>query len=213
MTTALAAVGFLMAFTFFFRDLQVLETATEHVMPSLAGRSFPRVWDAGCAMGPESYSLAILFAEKMGPFAFNNLRIHSTDLDEDGTFGETVARGVYADQDLERVPPEIRRRYFEPSGKTGLSRVIERVRNCIRFQRHDLLSLLPVGTDFGLVVCKNVLLHFQAAQRIAVIRMFHAALAPGGCLAMEQTQKLPGELEPLFRRVVPDCQLFRKVEG
>ena len=64
-----------MAFTFFFRDLRVLDLVTDYSVPALLGRSYARVWDAGCAMGPEPYSLAILFAEKMGGFAFNNLRL------------------------------------------------------------------------------------------------------------------------------------------
>ena len=51
-----------MAFTFFFRDLQALELALDHVAPDLAGRSRPKIWDAGCAMGPEAYTLAILLA-------------------------------------------------------------------------------------------------------------------------------------------------------
>ena len=191
--------------------MHVLEMITEHVVPSLLGRSYPRIWDAGCAMGPEPYSLAMLFAEKMGPFAFNNLRLHATDLDEDGRFGPTIAAGVYPDEELERVPPAIRERYFEPLERPGQSRVVERVRSRIRFQRHDLLSLQPIADDFALIVCKNVLLHFSSSQRLDVIRMFHRALAPGGCLAMEQTQKLPGEMAASFQRVVPDCQLFRKV--
>jgi glyoxylase-like metal-dependent hydrolase (beta-lactamase superfamily II) len=48
------------AFTFFFRDQQVLERAVEHVVPILAGRSHPRIWDAGVAMGQEPYTLAVV---------------------------------------------------------------------------------------------------------------------------------------------------------
>lgn len=71
--------------------------------------------------------------------------------------------------------------------------------------------MTPIGQDFGLVLCKNVLLHFSEAQRIEVIRMFHGALMEGGFLAMEQTQKLPGEVEELFEPVVSNAQLYRKV--
>lgn len=38
-----------MAFTLFFRDLQMLELAIDYVAPELAGRSRPKIWDAGCA--------------------------------------------------------------------------------------------------------------------------------------------------------------------
>jgi chemotaxis protein methyltransferase CheR len=199
-----------MAFTFFFRDLHVLELVTELATPVLLGRSYARVWDAGCAMGPEPYSLAILFAERMGGFAFNNLRIHATDLDDCDLFGPIITRAVYGDAELERIPQEYRTRYFEPAGDEGQSRVVDRVRSRLTFQKHDLLSLEAVGAGFSLIVCKNVLLHFSAEQRIAVIRMFHGALSPGGLLAMEQTQKLPDALSGMFDRVVTDGQIYRK---
>ncbi len=201
-----------MAFTFFFRDLHVLDLVVQHAAPMLVGRSYPRVWDAGCAMGPEPYSLAILFAEKLGPFAFRNLRILATDLDDTGTFGGIIAAGVYPDPELERTPPELRARYFESAAEPGCSRVIERIRDRVRFEQHDLLSLQPVGGGFSLVLCKNVLLHFSAAQRVEVIRMYHASLAAGGLFAMEQTQKLPDEVSHLFERVVADAQLYRRRE-
>ena len=199
-----------MAFTFFFRDLHVLDLVTDYAVPALLGRSFGRVWDAGCAMGPEPYSLAILFAEKMGRFAFNNLRLHATDLDDCDLFGPQIASGIYPDVELERIPIEYRRKYFEPAPEPGHSRVVERVRQRLRFQKHDLLSLTPIGGDFTVVLCKNVLLHFSPSQRVDVIRMFHRALAPGGYLAMEQTQKLPDEVADLFTRVVADGQVYRK---
>ena len=70
-----------MAFTFFYRDQQVLERVVEHTLPSLAGRSHPRVWDAGSAMGQEPYTLCMMFADRMNRFAFGNLRIDATDVE------------------------------------------------------------------------------------------------------------------------------------
>jgi len=45
------------------------------------------------------------------------------------------------------------------------------------------------------------------------MRMFHQALAPGGFFVTEQTQKLPGEVSPLFQQVVGNAQLFRKIDA
>lgn len=202
-----------MAFTFFFRDQHVLELVVEHVVPSFAGRSFIRVWDAGCATGQEPYTLAILLAENMGYFAFKNVRIYATDIDEGGNFGQIIAAGVYQQEELARVPPGLVRKYFEPASVPGYFRVIEPLRSRVVFQRHDLLSLEPIGEDFSLVVCKNVLLHFRPNEQVEVIRMFHRALGKGGYFVTEQTQKLPEELTPLFERVVSDGQLFRKREA
>jgi chemotaxis protein methyltransferase CheR len=201
------------AFTFFFRDQQVLEQLVEKSLPSFAGRIRPRIWDAGAAMGQEPYTLSILFAERMGRFAFNNLRIDATDVESTGQFAQVIEAGQYPREELSRLPEGILEKYFEPNGKPGHFRVIDKIRQRVVYQRHDLLSLREIGHDYSLVLCKNVLLHFQPPERIEVLRMFHRALAPGGFFATERTQEMPRELDALFQRVVPDGPLFRKAES
>jgi chemotaxis protein methyltransferase CheR len=55
-----------------------------------------------------------------------------------------------------------------------------------------------------------VLLHFNEAERVEVMQMFHDSL-DGGYFATEQTQKLPGILQDHFEPVVPNAQLYRKL--
>ncbi len=202
-----------MAFSFFFRDQQVLESAVENVLPSIAGRSHPRIWDAGVAMGQEPYSLSILFAEKMNRFAFNNLRIDATDVERTGQFARIIDAGVYQRDELARLPEGILDKYFEPSGEAARYRLIDNIRRRVRFQQHDLLSFHEIGCEYSMILCKNVLLHFLPSDRIEVLRMFHRALAPGGFFVTEQTQQLPLELVSLYERVSPDVQLFRNRVG
>ena len=101
-----------MAFTFFFRDQHVLERVVEHSLPSLAGRNHPRIWDAGVAMGQEPYTVAILFAERMGHFAFNNLRIEATDVESTGQFAQIVEAAMYPREELSRLPAGHSRKVF-----------------------------------------------------------------------------------------------------
>lgn len=201
-----------MAFTFFFRDTPVIDYAVKFLIPEAVGRSRVRIWDAGCAFGPEPYTLAITLAEAMGTFAFKNVYIDATDIDESGQFGNVIANGIYSDEELGRIPAEILDKYFDRTvGKDGFYTIAESIRNRVKYQTHDLLSLAPIGDSYSLIICKNVLLHFQYEERIEVIRMFHRSLATGGLFAMEQTQKMPEEIQPLFQQLVPDAQLFRKV--
>ncbi|MDP4115205.1 MAG: CheR family methyltransferase [Bacteroidota bacterium] len=201
-----------MAFTFFFRDTHTLNHAVEHFVPAVSGRSKIRVWDAGCAMGPEPYTLAILLAEKMGKFSFQNLMILASDIDEQDTFGKTIMNGVYPEEELKRIPEDIFAKYFTPAeGKAAFHKIDASLTSRLQFIKHDLLSLKPVGESFSLIVCKNVLLHLQYNERIEVIKMFHKSLADGGLFTTEQTQKMPQECSHLFEQVVPDAQLFRKL--
>jgi chemotaxis protein methyltransferase CheR len=202
-----------MAFTFFFRDLYTIELAVNQLLPIISGRNRPRLWDAGCAMGPEPFTLAIVLAEKMGRFAFNNLRIDATDIDESGQFGQIVTAGVYPYDQLERIPVPLFEAYFKPNGQPGHFQIDERIRSRVAFRRHNLLGDPAPGDGYSLVLCKNVLLHFNQAERERVSAMFHDVLLPGGLLVMEQTQKLPGPLLDRFEQVTVDAQIYRKLPG
>ena len=202
-----------MAFTYFFRDMHTLELIARNVIPHLYGRSKVHIWDAGCAMGQEAYSLAIVFSENIGHFAFNNLSIAATDIDESNLFEAIIKEGVYAKEEVKRIERKLLDAYFKPAGKQDNFQVIDRIKSHVNFQKHNLLSFRPVGNDFSLVLCKNVLLHFQPAERIKVIEMFHEALSPEGFFATEQTQKLPEETAHLFKQVTGDGQVFQKIEG
>lgn len=202
-----------MAFTFFFRDRHVLDHLVELTLPVLAGRCHPRIWDAGAATGQEPYTLAMLYAARLGPFAFRNLRIDATDVEDTGQFARIIAAAEYSESELARLPREVLATYFEPGATPGHLRVVSSVRGRVSFQRHDLLSLQEPGHAYSAVLCKNVLLHFQPPQRLAVLLMFHRALSPGGLLAVEQTQELPTALARLFQRVSADGSVYRKLEG
>lgn len=202
-----------MAFTFFFRDLQPLALAVEHIAPLATVRSKINIWDAGCAMGPEPYTLAMLFAEKLGYFTFKKLDIKATDIDENDTFGEIIKEGVYPEEELKRIPADIFEKYFHPADRAGYFLIEQLVKDRISFQKHNLLSLNAPGRDFSLIICKNVLLHFSREERIAVIKMFHDSLVPGGYLVMEHTQKLPEELGGFFRQINDYNQFYQKVEA
>jgi len=199
-----------MAFTYFFRDKHTLDLIAKHVVPDLKRRRYIYVWDAGCAMGPEPYSIAIILRENMGPFLFRNVRIYATDIDESGHFGDVIARGVYTEVQVKRIPKELRARYFSPDGEPGQYQISDEIRRSITYQQHDLLSLESTRDEFALIVCKNVLLHFQPDERVAVIEMFHGALSEGGYLVTEQTQKMPSEVAHLFRPVTAIGQLYQK---
>jgi chemotaxis protein methyltransferase CheR len=199
-----------MAFTFFFRDEQTLKVLLEHALPVIQGQAFIRIWDAGCAHGPEPYTLAILLRERMSEMYYRNVRIHATDMDPQ--FGAQVISGVFPEEELRRVPADLFARYFRATDEQGRFQVVDEVRSRIEFARHDLLSLTPLRQDLSLIVCKNVLLHFNERQRCDVLRMFHGALRKDGLLVMEHTQKVPEALGPLLVQVAPHAQVYRKID-
>lgn len=199
-----------MAFTFFFRDMQILETLISHALPVLQGHSRIRIWDAGCAHGPEPYTLAILLREKMSPSQFSNVRIHATDVDS--MFAAQVTEGAYSEGELKRIPADLFKRYFRTASKPGMFQIVDEIRSSVLFSVHDLLTIEPIRGDFHLIVCKNVLLHFQESQRCSVLRMFHSSLCDDGLLATEHTQKMPDGVCTLYRQASSNCQVFFKAK-
>ncbi len=200
-----------MAFTFFFRDSHTIAQIIKYFLPTVEGYSKIKVWDAGCAMGPEVYTFAIMLAEKMGYFPFKRVFIDATDIDENDTFGDIVKKGVYSYEDLKRIPEDVFKKYFEIFDENNYYRISDLIRSRVEFAKHDLLTLQPKGTGYNLIFCKNVLLHFQQSERIKVIDMFWKSLSPGGIFATEQTQQMPDELKNRWKKLASDANVYQKI--
>jgi len=199
-----------MAFTYFFRDLHTLELICDHAIPELQSKPELKIWDAGCAMGPEPYTLAMLLRDRMDQLDFEKVKILATDIDGSDLFDKIIFEAEYPREQVQRIPAEIFEKYFFKVENRDFYRLTAEIRGAVTFQKHNLLTLNSIGKDFGLILCKNVLLHFNEQERIEVIWMFYDALMDGGYLAMEQTQKLPMELADRFEPVVSNARIYQK---
>lgn len=201
-----------MALTSFFRDNDTLGIIAEHVVPAIRQQAPIRIWDAGCASGEEPYTLAMLFAELLEPAEFRTLRIDATDREESTfpQFAAHIAAGIYHHTETLWVPRASFAKYFQETERPGYHQVVEQVRGTVRFFKNDLRTLTPVGSGYGLVVCKNVLLHITEAERNDVALMFARALAPGGFAAFETSQPMPEAAQPYFDRVKPGGAVYRR---
>jgi len=201
-----------MAYTSFFRDADALGGISDIVIPALAHWRSIRVWDAGCATGEEPYTLAILFADRLRPFPFRNLDILATDYEESSfaQFAGQIGAARYSRKDIFWVPPAFRELYFLPTEDPEQFEVVPELRERVRYLQHDLVTLVPPETGQSLIVCKNVLMHFSPENQVNVLEMFHQSLVPGGYLAMDGDQLLPGCFSERFTRVAPGLPVFQK---
>ena len=109
----------------FFRNPLTFALLEQWILPRLLaererqGRAEIRIWSAGCAAGPEAYSLAILLADLSAardpapPF-----RIIATDLSEAAL--AAAREGVYEAAALQNVRLKHLRAYFRPCPQTGI---------------------------------------------------------------------------------------------
>jgi two-component system CheB/CheR fusion protein len=188
--------------TRFFRDPQAWQVLAEDVLPMLLkkhppGSSF-RVWSAGCATGEEPYSVAMLLCDLLGPRVKDyEIKIYATDHDEDAL--NTARRAEYTVDSLSGMRPEFKERYFTQQPTV---RVARDVRRMVIFGKSNLLVDAPIS-HVDLLLCRNVLIYFDAIAQAHIIGRLRYALNDGGVLFLGKSEsqlKRNSEFLPLNQR-------------
>jgi two-component system CheB/CheR fusion protein len=205
--------------TTFFRDPAPWELLKREVVPAiLAGKTAHdpvRIWSAGCASGQEAYSLAMLFAELMGPEAFRErVKVYATDVDEEALAQSRSAS--YSAKEMEDLDPELRERYFDQASARYVFR--SDLRRSVIFGRHDLVQDAPISR-LDLLVCRNTLMYFNADTQAEVLQRFHFALNGESSVAggTHDSYLFLGRAEMmlahanLFTPVDLKCRVFAKI--
>ncbi|HLW16331.1 MAG TPA: CheR family methyltransferase, partial [Actinomycetota bacterium] len=176
--------------TSFFRDPQAWTYVTDIVLPEiLAGKDATdpiRVWSAACASGEEVYTLAMVLAEKLGMKAFKErVKIYATDVDEHALSQARAAS--YTPKDVQAVPEELRKKFFERVGQRYV--FSPDLRRSVIFGRHDLLEDAPISR-LDLLVCRNALMYFNVESQSRILARFHFALNENGYLFLGKVEML-----------------------
>jgi two-component system CheB/CheR fusion protein len=196
--------------TAFFRDGAPWDALRTELIPQLLQARAPdgaiRVWSAGCASGEETYTVAMLFAEALGPEAFGRrVRIYATDVDDDALREARAA--VYPRARIDNVPPELVSKYFDQQSD-GFALDPE-LRRAVIFGRHDLVQDPPISR-ISLIVCRNTLMYFTMETQSRILARFHFALTDDGLLLLGKAETLLTRSE-LFAPVDLRRRLFRKI--
>lgn len=167
----------------FFRDPAAFAVLRDRFLAPLLRTGQPlRLWSAGCSVGFEPVTLAILVRE-LAPTAL--VRILATDID-DGALAKARALW-FPEAQMGGVDAARRSRFFRPLD--GGWAVRPELGALIRFARHDLLRDRADGT-FDVVACRNVVIYFTEAAKGELYRRIAAALAPGGVLFVGATESI-----------------------
>ena len=189
--------------TSFFRDPDRWESIQHEVMPQLlaglngssyAGNPGLKIWSAGCSIGAEPYSLAILM-DRVSPGRKHE--IVATDFDR-GALLRARAGGPYSKDDVKHVSAGDLKKYFQQEGEAFF--VKDRLRKSIRFQEQDLLSS-SFETGFHLIVCRNVVIYFTRAIKEDLYQKFHTSLTEDGVLFLGGTEIIPQSRKMGYRNI------------
>jgi chemotaxis protein methyltransferase CheR len=171
----------------FFRNPEAWAMLTEKFLRTLLHDQLSvRIWSAGCSLGYEPFTLAMLCRE-IAPAA--PVRILATDLDE--TILTRARTAIYTDQLMAGVSDARRARFFRRvEGPAGSWEVRPELQALVTFRRHDLLKD-PYEKPFDLICCRNVVIYFTEPAKVDLYRRFCAALRPGGILFLGATESIP----------------------
>jgi len=173
--------------TSFFRDAAMFARLRDEILPALlAARSAEkrlRIWSAGCASGQEVWSLAILLDAM--PLDGWTVDLIGTDLSAASI--RRAELGLYSQFEVMRgLSEETVARYF-PAQEQGFL-ASERLKHMVRFRVFNLLDSFGWLDDLDLVLCRNVLMHFDRGQRLSVLERLAEVLAPDGVLVLGETE-------------------------
>lgn len=169
--------------TEFFRTPEKFSELEQKVLPELLSKnSRLSIWSAGCSIGAEPYSLAIIL-DSLTPRVRH--RILATDLDIE--ILAKAKKGVYTTNEMKNLSQSREKNYFKIEG--GKYYVSDDIKSRIEFKRHNLL-LDRFESGFDLILCRNVVIYFTEEAKDKLYRRFYDALKPGGVLFVGGTEAI-----------------------
>ncbi len=194
-----------------FRDPPFFMALRVEVVPYLRTYPFLKVWHAGCAGGEEVYSLAILFKEEG---LYDRTTFFATDFN--ANIVEKAKAGIYSLENLQGYTANYQKAggnaafssYFH--AEYGSAIIDGSLKKNITFALHNLATDGVFG-EMHLIICRNVLIYFDAALQARVFSLFDDSLTHGGILAIGSKEShSPSGLTDCYEAINAKWRLFKK---
>ncbi|RED56765.1 CheR family methyltransferase [Cohnella lupini] len=165
-----------------FRDPDMFQAFRKEVVPLLRNLPYIRIWHAGCSTGEEVHSMAIMLHEEG---LLDKTRIYATDINENAL--QRAKDGIIPINNM-----KLYTKNYQASGGAqsfsdyyasdhGIVMLKPYLRNNIVFARHNLVTDQSFN-EFHVIMCRNVMIYFNAQLRDQVHRLFYESLAKQGFL-------------------------------
>jgi len=199
--------------TYFFRERSQLRALVAEILPEALvarrerGGGAVSVWSAGCSSGEEPYSIVIL-AREAGFDPERDLRVYASDISR--RMMKRARAGSYRETSFRETEPALRAKYFEE--KDGVWTISDAVKKCVDFIHLNLIdrSRIALLGAMDVILCRNVMIYFDADTRRAVIATFEDKLRPGGHLLLGHSESLINITSGLELRHLKSDLVYRK---
>lgn len=172
--------------TYFFRHQEQFDALKEIILPELIRKNknekLLRIWSAGCSIGAEPYSVAMLLKREFGDrIAGWNVEILGTDINR--RFLAKAQEGVFQPWSLRGLPDDLRQACFTSHGT--IWSIHPEYKEWVHFQYHNLAknpfpSLVNNLFAFDLILCRNVIIYFNGEASEKIVGQFAKTLKDGG---------------------------------
>lgn len=200
----------LITVTSFFRDPGAFSALAECLTEELGRRAEGdgvRIWVPGCATGEEAYSIAIVLHEILHKLERpSSVQVFATDLDPRAV--EVARAGMYTTGIAADVTPARLARYFTQDHDSY--RINKEIRELVIFAPQNVVSDPPF-TRLDVIVCRNLLIYFDALLQKQLVPTLHYALRPGGILFLGTSETI-GPLDELFEVIDRKWKIYRRRE-
>jgi chemotaxis protein methyltransferase CheR len=194
-----------------FRDPQAFQSIRQQVVPYLKTHPHVRVWHAGCATGEEAYSLAILLKEEA---LFERATIFATDFNDIAL--HKARQGIYSIDDIKTYTSN----YQQAGGSDSFAdyyhahynsiAINNTLKENITFANHNLATD-SVFSETHLILCRNVLIYFNAELQNRVLSLFCDSLVHGGFLCLGSKESLLfTDVKEQFKEIDKKWRIYQK---
>ena len=199
--------------TYFFRERSQLRALVGEILPEALvarrerGGGPVSVWSAGCSSGEEPYSIVIL-AREAGFDPERDLRVYASDISR--RMMKRARAGTYRESSFRETEPALREKYFEE--KDGSWTVSDAIKKCVDFIHLNLMdrSRIALLGAMDVILCRNVMIYFDAETKREVIATFEDKLRSGGHLLLGHSESLINITSGLELRHLRNDLVYRK---
>ncbi|TVQ29383.1 MAG: protein-glutamate O-methyltransferase CheR, partial [Spirochaetaceae bacterium] len=183
--------------SYFFREPEHFEFLTAEVLPALERDGVRpeelRIWCAGASEGQEPYTTAMVILDYFGRSpAGSQPLILATDISV--TALEQANRAAYPAAVLSSIPARYRKYITQTDAQTVA--VNDAIRKLVLFKRLNLhQERYPFHGRFHVIMCRNVMIYFDAATKTQLVTRFQRCLTDDGYLLIGHSESLGRSVE------------------
>lgn len=195
--------------TFFMRESSHFDFFRDTVLPYLKANVSDhdlRIWCAASSTGEEPYTLAMILDEFLGSDRLRwDRKILATDIAD--SVLKTAMNGVYSNEKMEPLPERWKQNYFKKSDDENYV-VKDSLKEQVIFRKFNLMEgVFPFKKKFHVIFCRNVMIYFDAEEKIRLIQKFYDQVESGGYFFVGHAEAL-NRNDIKFQYVMPS--VYRK---